>query len=129
MAETRNQAVDQVSRLFKTLSGTQKAVIAVVTIAAIVAVVALVNTSLNKPTPLSLVTTSEGAAPEIGSVVWAVMPVPEPTDIVTEAVVIVWLSTLKYIEVPCATVPPICVAMELAEGRVIVIPEEPEKVK
>ena len=49
MAENRNQAVDQVSRLFRTLSGTQKALIVVVTIAAVIAVVSLV-TFVNRPT-------------------------------------------------------------------------------
>ena len=49
MAENRNQAADQVSRLFRSLSGTQRALIVLVTIAAVVAVVVLV-TFVNRPT-------------------------------------------------------------------------------
>jgi flagellar M-ring protein FliF len=49
MAENRNQAADQIVRLFRTLSGGQKAVIALVTVAAIAGVVMLV-TVVNRPT-------------------------------------------------------------------------------
>ena len=49
MAENQNQSVDQVSRLFRTLSGRQKALIVLVTFAAIAGVAVLV-TVVNRPT-------------------------------------------------------------------------------
>ncbi|HTY39065.1 MAG TPA: flagellar basal-body MS-ring/collar protein FliF [Bacteroidota bacterium] len=49
MAENRTLVVDQASRLFKTLTGTQKALIAVVAVAVTIGIIALVNV-VNRPT-------------------------------------------------------------------------------
>ena len=49
MAENRNLVVDQTTRLFKTLTGKQKALIGVVTVAVLIGMIALVNL-VNRPT-------------------------------------------------------------------------------
>jgi flagellar M-ring protein FliF len=49
MAENRNLVVDQASRLFKNLTGTQKAFIAVVAVGVLIGMIALVNL-VNRPT-------------------------------------------------------------------------------
>ena len=78
--------------------------------------VALVNTMRNSPIELAVEIVRE--APPVITGVATVMPVPNAMVIVFAPAL---LSTVKYKEVQRATVPPNCVASNVAVGRVIVV--------